>query len=181
MPKRRVRRHEVIQPLDQSYRLIPLTQGQNAIVDAEDFDRLNQWNWHAQWSNCSKTFYAGRNSYPDGPKGKCVYVRMHAEVLGIKSEIDHRDGNGFNNRKENLRPCTRKQNTWNGTKKSTNRSGFKGVSKDRRSPNGRWRARIMVSGVEIQLGLFDTPEEAAHAYNDAARRHFGDFAQVNSL
>ncbi len=60
MPKRRMKRHAVTQPLDPSYRLIPLTQHQNAIVDTADFDWLSQWNWHANL--CDKGFYVRRTT-----------------------------------------------------------------------------------------------------------------------
>ena len=114
MPKRRVRRHEVVQPQDQSIRLIPLTQGQNAVVDAADYEWLNQWNWHAHWFESSKTFYAGRNiSASEGrPMG---VVTMHRELLqdGSNLDTDHRNGNGLDNRRSNLRICTRSQNCQN--------------------------------------------------------------------
>jgi hypothetical protein len=72
--KKPVKRHEVTQPLDQSYRLIPLTQGKNTIVDATDFQWLSKWNWCAHYAPTTKTFYAER-------RGGTKTVWMHKEII----------------------------------------------------------------------------------------------------
>lgn len=88
-------------------------------------------------------------------------------------EVDHKDGDGLNNRWDNLRVATRSQNHANSKLARNNVSGFKGV----RQTRGRYRARIAVEKKRIELGTFDTAEEAHQAYCIAARRFFGLFAR----
>src|SRR5712664_3648473 len=117
MPKRRVLRHEVTQPSDTSYRLIPLTQGKNAIVDTKDFEWLSQWNWCAECVD--GYFYAIRRSFRKR-------ISMHGAILKIKTgeEGDHRNHDTLDNRRKNIRRCTRTQNARNVRKPWDNRSGF---------------------------------------------------------
>lgn len=110
-----------------------------------------------------------------------MYVRsteprifMHELITGEK-RIDHKDGDGTNNRRSNLRTATLEQNGQNMRKRSDNSSGYKGVDQHQ----GRWRARIKVLGREVSLGGFDNPIAAAAAYDAAATKHFGEFAKLN--
>ena len=116
---------------------IPLTQGQYAFVDDEDYEILNKWKWQAQKTYFS--FYAVRTL--NSPGRKPSLIRMHRSVLGLKrGEFgDHRDRNGLNNQKYNLRRCTFAENCRNKRLRKDNRSGFIGV------------------------GLFDTFEEVTQA------------------
>src|SRR6266851_8668054 len=141
MPKKPVVRHEVVQPPDTSYRLIPLTQGQNAIVDTADYDWLMQWNWCAWWSKDSKSFYAERGEKHNGHK-RTIY--MHRTILecGPNQETDHHDRNTLNNRRYNLRKATKSQNRNNQKIRSDNKSGYKGVSWDNRK--NKWIAQIAI-------------------------------------
>lgn len=106
-------------------------------------------------------------------------VRLHRLVMGEPKglEIDHINGNKLDNRRENLRECNRWQNKANTRIISTNTTGYKGVSwhKD------KWQASIRVTGRLLYLGRYETKQEAAMAYNIAAREHFGDFAWLNPL
>src|SRR6266403_1594641 len=122
MPKRRVKRHSVSQPLDKSYRLIPLTRNQNALVDTDDFNWLNQWNWCALLSKHTKTFYAVRTE-----NEKMLY--MHRVVLGCTAaeDSDHRNHDTLDNRRQNLRRCTPTQNKQNAKPRRNGSSGFRGV------------------------------------------------------
>jgi AP2 domain len=178
MPKKRsVKRHPVAQPLDQSYRLIPLTQGQNAIVDAEDFEPLSQRNWWAIWCESTESFYA--YGWKDG-----LHVAMHNELLHCSTgeQADHKDHNTLNNRKYNLRKCTHAENCKNQRRPSTNTSGFKGAfwQKDmKRSGGGRWASYITFNGKRTFLGHFNSAKEAAHAYDEAAKLYHGEFAHLN--
>jgi hypothetical protein len=149
VPKRRVARHEVTQPSDPSYRLIPLTQGQNAIVDVADYDWLNQWNWQAHWNKSTHGFYAVRAT--EGQRGRLI--RMHRLILGCArgEEGDHKNSNSLDNRRNNLRRCTHQQNNNNKARGKNNTSGFKGVCKTR----GTWFASIYLNGVQISIGYFE--------------------------
>jgi hypothetical protein len=171
-PRRyRVKRHEVVQPLDQSYRLIPLTKGQNAIVDAADYEWLSEFNWYASWMVFHKGYYAATRV------GKRI-VSMHRMICGeVHEDIDHRNFNNLDNRRDNLRPCTHEQNMHNLRKFTTNTSGFKGVSWGKRER--KWRARINLSGKEIHIGTYQSAEDAAQAYDEAANRLYGEFAVLN--
>ena len=152
MRKYRVHKHEVTQPLDQSYRLIPLTRGQNAIVDAEDFDFLSQWNWCLHKTSSMQVPYAARKS----ESGNIIH--MHKILVPNSPEVDHRNGNGLDNRRKNLRPCTTPQNRHNRGKNRNNTSGYKGVCwcKVRR----KWKASIMSNRKVYRLGYFINLEEA---------------------
>ena len=173
MPKRRVVRHEVTQPLDKPYRLIPLTQGQNAIVDSDDFEWLSKWNWNAHWDAHANCFYARRKQ-----SGKTIM--MHREIMHLKigELVDHGNRNSLDNRKENLRYATVSQNTANTKNPSDNSSGYRGVSRTT-SKKERWRAVIIHQGRYIHIGTFDTKQMAARAYDQIAHRMFGEFAHLN--
>ena len=97
-------------------REIELTQGKTALVDDEDYEKINQWNWvcNNDGSKTSQRFYAiRRNGIKFGGKGELV--SMHREIMGfpIGMDIDHIDGNTLNNQKKNLRICTRAENLRN--------------------------------------------------------------------
>ena len=169
--KRRVKRHAVVQPLDESYRLIPLTQGQNAIVDAADFEWLSQWNWYAAWSKFTHSFYARRQTADNRT------VRMHRIILRCKrsdEEGDHKNHNTLDNRRNNLRKCTHPQNGRNAQKSRCNTSGYKGVTWDK--DWGKWVASIVVNRRRHHLGGFDDRARAARAYKNAALRFHAAFA-----
>jgi hypothetical protein len=173
--KPRVQRHEVVQPPDPSYRLIPLTQEQNAIVDTEDYDWLLQWNWYAMRSLGTKSFYAIRNIVGNWK----THIFLHEAVMGFEfdREIDHQNHDTLDNRKYNLRHCTQQQNIHNRRLQNNNTSGFKGVSWH--SLTQMWKGCISLDSKWIHLGMFTTAEEAAHAYDEAAIRLHGEFAHLN--
>jgi hypothetical protein len=151
-------------------REIPLTQGKVALVDDEDFELISQYKWHAQRGG--STWYAYRSS---GVKS----ISMHRQIAQPPDEkfIDHRDGNGLNNTRKNLRECTNQQNQRNRRKGATRKSPYKGVT----SAREKWRADIYSGGVRTALGSFAVPEEAARAYDRAAIAAFGEFAQINGV
>lgn len=108
--------------------------------------------------------------------GRVVYMhRLIVEALAGQ-HVDHANGDRSDNRRENLRTCTRSQNLANRTKDRDNTSGYKGVFLKR---PGRWFSQIGVNGRLIYLGTFDVPQDAAKAYDAAARSYHGDFARTN--
>lgn len=148
---------------------VPLACGRFSLVDDEDFDRISSRRWISiQTSPRSETRYATRSS-----GGKTVY--MHHEIIGEVGRTDHKDGNGLNNQRNNLRPCSQTQNNANSRTRNDNTSGFRGVSY---SPKrGKYEARVVAGGKIHWLGYFVTPEEAARAYGDKANEIFGEFAR----
>lgn len=171
MPGKPRKRHPVTQPIDKPFRYIPLTQGQNAMVDAYDFEWLSQWNWCACWSPSTKSFYA-RRGLPT--------IHMHRVILGCKRGefVDHINHNTLDNRRQNLRRCGHRANSHNRGLRSDNSTGFKGVYLRR---SGRWQGQFTLNGKRISLGYFNTAREAAQAYNSAAMVHHGEFARLNEF
>lgn len=165
-------------PLFESYREISLTQGQVALVDEEDFDRLSQHKWYAK-NYPSGHIYAVRHESAGTNKQRTVM--MHREVLGLKfGDKEHGDHisqtDTLDNRKSNLRRATIRQNQFNQKISSTNTSGYKGVTKRR---FGGYEAGIRICGNKTYLGKFRQPEDAARAYDRAAMLNFGEFAHLN--
>jgi hypothetical protein len=159
---------------------IPLTKEQFAIVDDSDFDELSQWKWKASWAECTQSFYATRT---DHSSGQPVTVRMHRYILGLAPgdnvQGDHRNGETLDNRRENLRAVTAAENQCNKATYRNNRSGYKGVSWYK--AKHCWRAYIGANGKITHLGYFDDLEDAARAYNVAAKELHGEFARLNVL
>lgn len=146
-------------------------KGKYAIVDDEDFERLNKLKWHYSLG------YAKHNTTKDK---KWSYTFMHWQILPRKEGFvtDHINGNGLDNRRSNLRYATHQQNAANRKKAVNNSSGFKGVY-----PVGKkWQVSAQnKEGRWVYLGLFSTKEEAALVYNKAAKEAFGEFANLNIL
>jgi HNH endonuclease/AP2 domain len=160
-------------------REIPLTQGQVVIVDDDDYEFLMQWRWRACWDPDPKGFYANRTEMINGTK---TTVHMHRVLMGLrkgdKRVVDHINHNGLDNRRSNLRICTRFQNMANLRKKVTNTSGHTGVVWDKDSR--KWRAQIQAGNKNHHLGRFDTIEAAVAARKANETRFFGEFAYQES-
>jgi hypothetical protein len=158
-------------------KLIPLTQGKFAIVDDRDFEYLMRYKWCAILHH--GTWYAMRSKWIDG---KCYTIRMHREIflinnIKVPNGIDHKDNNGLNNQKNNLRPATNSQNNANRRLSSNNSSGYKGVTYHRRDM--KFCARIGFQDERIWIGYFDDPINAAVEYDRYAKRLFKDYACLN--
>jgi hypothetical protein len=154
---------------------IPLTQGMVALVDDADYEFLNQWRWYAH--HARRTFYAARTRRPsDGPGPSTIY--MHRVILGPPDgmDTDHVDGNGLDNRRQNLQSATRAMNSANRPRRNNNRKHDipLGVWKVGR----RFRASIGIDGHNTHLGTFDTPKEAHAAYMTARVQRLSERAQL---
>ncbi len=161
-------------------RTIELTQGKVALVDDEDGLELQKYNWHVLIERKTVQFYAVRN-IRIGP-GKQTLQLMHRAILSapIGMEVDHINDDGLDNRRQNLRLCTKAENQRNRRITVDCASRFKGVTINlsRTSP---WKARITRDGRRKYLGCFASEEKAALAYNEAATRIFGEFARLNEV
>lgn len=158
--------------IDGDVAYITLSSGAVAVIDAADAPHVSAWNWTARSKSAGSTVYVTRG----GPTG---VIHLGRALLGIADGrfVDHRDGDGLNNRRANLRVATRRQNAWNRKIGSANSSGFKGVCY--RSDRSTWLAAITSEGRLIKIGTFSAPEDAARAYDEQARRLFGPFAALN--
>jgi len=151
---------------------IPLTRGKVALVDDEDYDTLNQVRWQAFRSR--NTFYAHRHD----PEKHSHTIAMHRSIMDPTPgfQVDHKNRDGLDNRRANLRVCSFEQNTYNRSlTRST--SGYKGCSYHIR--RRQWQAYITVKQQQHYLGLYATAEDAARAYDAMALVIFGDFALLN--
>lgn len=160
-------------------REIPLTQGKIALVDPEDYERVIAFKWHAarRISTSTERWYAAHSTYTDKKRSAILLHRFLLSLQG-KEDVDHRNGDGLDNRRENLRVCTRSQNNAN-ARKHRGSYRYKGVCLDVR--DGRWQVEIRVEGQRIYVGRYPDEKDAARAYNDAAVRYFGEFARLNDL
>lgn len=146
------------------------------LVDADDWARLCNLAWHVIESGSGHLYVAHSIS------SKVGHISMHRMILSAPKNlmIDHINGNGLDNRKENLRLATNAQNQYNRRKThGVSSSKFKGVSFTR--ARGRWAAQIRVQKRLIWLGYYQTEEEAALAYNAGAIKHYGAFAKLNPV
>lgn len=151
-------------------RLIPLTRGKFAVVDAEDYPELSKFIWFAAESR--RTCYAVR--WQDRES-----VKMHREIIKAPADlvVDHKDHDGLNNCRSNLRLATRTQNCQNARVWSKKTSKYKGVVWHKRKE--KWAVRIAANKKTHRLGYFESEIEAAKAYDEAAKRIHGEFAALN--
>lgn len=151
-------------------KFIPLIKNKYAKVDDDMYEELARYKWGIS------------GKYPSRKvdlEGKNTYMSMHDHILGKKNgyEIDHINRDKLDNRKDNLRYATVSQNSINKAPSINNTSGIKGVTKKR----GKWQAQINKDGKCVYLGTFKEKEDAASAYNVAAKAMFGDFAWLNQI
>jgi hypothetical protein len=148
---------------------IILTKGKKTLVDDQDFDWLNQFKWHYN-ARC----YAVRTEYK--PKKHTIF--MHREIIKTPKGLftDHKNGNTLDNRRDNLRVATSKDNQRNQKVRLGSISGLKGVSLDR--GHKKWKVAVG-RGKGSYVGHFEDKKEAAIAYNKVAKEKFGEFARLN--
>lgn len=142
---------------------IPVGNGHFALVDDEDYELVGQRRWHLNNRGYIKS-------------GK---VLLHRLVTSAPPgyDVDHIDGDKMDNRRSNLRVCTRGQNLANQKRSANNTSGYKGVTFNKEC--NRWQAYIHQDGRQYHLGLFHDIVDAARAYDAAAQEKFGEFARPN--
>lgn len=159
-------------------KILPLSKGKVAIVDDNDFETVNQWKWSVVSGGSPGLFYAARHIKIDG---QWKHIRLHRFILNAPKHlrVDHRDGDGLNNRRSNLRFATHQENLRN-MRIHTNRT-YKGVKLFPRYRFKKWQARIGTGQRMISLGFYHTVKEAAQAYNQAALKFFGEFARLNKI
>lgn len=148
---------------------IPLAGGRFAIVDNDDVERISAYAW-----TLSDKGYAVTTTR-DGRVTR--HIKMHRLLMGVAADVDvdHINRNRLDNRRENLRAATKSNNMHNRVLPRASRSGYRGVVEHRR----QWQAKIGIRGGYVLLGAFTSAEEAARAYDDAARRLHGAFARLN--
>lgn len=150
---------------------LPLACGRIALLDESDLPSVIRFKWCAVF-RCS-TWYVSRSYREDGrSKGEYLHRVIMAAPLGML--VDHINGDGLDNRRKNLRLCDQSQNQGN---QHRIRDGFRGVTWHKAS--NKWRAQICIFKKFVHLGLFESREDAAIAYDLAAMKHFGEFAQLN--
>ena len=157
-------------------REIPVGRNYTAIVDDEDYNDLIQFRWYAFNRRRNRTIYAYRFvPTHNNPKGAWEY--MHKRITGYE-QTDHRNHNGLDNRRENLRDATNAGNRRNTEKQRGDYSSqYKGVCWDK--SRNKWTVNIQVDRMHKHLGRFTDEIEAAKAYDRAAMKYFGEFALLN--
>jgi len=153
----------------QGSKVIPLTRGKYALVDEEDYERVNKYNWCASKESNSWYAYTTINN---------KHRSLHKFLLkSNKGRIDHINHDGLDNRKINLRDCTPSENAQNGRSHRDSVSKYKGVSWFKR--DNKWKAQISINGKNKHLGYFLSEEEAARAYDAKAKELHKEFAYLN--
>lgn len=148
--------------------LIIMKNGKQAVISTEFLDLVKPYTWCVEGTG----YVMSRSS------GKAV--KLHRLITNAQKGqfVDHIDGNPLNNTISNLRLCQKQQNEFNTKIRSDNKSGYKGVCLMR---NGKYRAYINLNGIQHNLGVFATKEEAARAYNSKAKILFGEYARLNTV
>lgn len=153
---------------------VPLTRGYEAVIDAVDVPLVAGFNWYPIVH--PRVVYALRTDLSGNKKRT---VLMHRAILGEPEgmQVDHKDTDGLNNRRNNLREATVSQNQRNRRLDRNNTSGYKGVAWHK--VTGKWQARITLRGESNYLGVFDTPQEAHAAYVAASAELHGEFGRAS--
>lgn len=155
---------------------IPLTKGMVAIVDIDKYEELSKYKWYAQKGNY--TFYPARRYRENGRR---YLMLMSRYVMGCHYGdgiiVDHKNRNGLDNRIVNLRLATRSINNLNCKLRVDNKSGFRGVGWDKQ--HKKWVAQIRINKTTKKCGRYQTPWEAAIAFDRVAYIYRGDNAQLN--
>jgi hypothetical protein len=159
---------------------IPLTRGQFALVDDEDYKHLIQHKWCALFYKCVNSFYAMQALPRNGEKQKII--SMHRVIMGVtdsKIQVDHIDHDTLNNQRSNLRICNHSESMANRRPFKNGSSKYFGVHWHKKT--GKWQVQIQKDKKLKYIGIFATQEDAAKAYNEIAIKTHGEFANLNSI
>ncbi len=163
---------------------VPLTRGHFAVIGVEDAELVLSKNWHV--CDSQHGLYAATREFPEN--GKSYILKMHRLIKGCRRGdgifVDHRNRNGLDNRRKNLRRCTPAQSINNrGKNKNGRHSQYRGVCRyvGERVRRPLWRAYIVKDYKQTSLGIYESEQEAAKAYNRAAKSLFGEFASLNVI
>lgn len=151
---------------------IPLTQGKFALVDEADYAKVSEFKWQAEPH--SGIWYARRDEGGRKAKKK-IYLHRFITDAPAGKHVDHKNKNGLDNRQSNLRVCTASENLQNRGKQKNNKSGFKGVYWNKHAK--KWHACIAANKKRFSLGYYDSVQDAAVAYKQAALKYHGEFAK----
>ena len=156
-------------------KILNINASKRALVDDQDAESVGKHKW-----TVTKSGYA--IGYLEKVNRKSRLILMHRLIMGATKDqmIDHINGDKLDNRRKNLRFCTKAQNNRNSKKPhSNNTSGYKGVfwSKQKR----KWLAQIVVDRTQIGLGFFNSKEEASETYKQASRKYCGEFSPYNEI
>jgi hypothetical protein len=143
-------------------------------VDVADLGLVSDKNWWVIKSG--KTFYCCCYNHETGDRK----YEMHQLLMGVRG-ADHKDNNGLNNRRSNLRLATKEQNAQNKQITSRNKSGYKGIFYDKWDRNSSYRAAVKVNGKTISGQRYKNPLLAAYQYNEFAAHYYGQFANLNKF
>ena len=154
-------------------REIELVNGGAVIVDGEWFVVLNKWSWHL-----NNKGYAVRRIGPRKQK-QTIYMHRYICMVPDAYQVDHINNNPLDCREDNLRIVLPEKNYYNRPPQANNTSGYKGVCYDKM--RGKYMASISCKGHQRSLGRYNTPEEAAEAYNKAAIELHGEYAWLNDV
>lgn len=148
------------------------------LIDDEDYEKIKDYSWHLKLEKKTGNFYAQTNIYRNN---KRTTAYMHRMILNAPDKIlvDHTNGDTLNNKRNNIRLCSYFENNRNSQKRKFKKASiFKGVSLHYK---GKYQATIGYNKKLIYLGLFDSEKDAAHAYNESAKKYFGEFAKLNII
>jgi hypothetical protein len=151
---------------------IPLTQGQLALIDDEDFERVNQYKWQAKWEKRTKSFYA--IMVTSRPNRKTIQMSRFIMQTPDSLICDHISHDTLDNQKSNLRNCTESQNRMNQKSRGTN-TGIKCIHP---TSNNRYQVHIRANSKTVYRKNFKTLEEALSARNEELKKHHGEFANT---
>lgn len=162
-----------IPPVIERQCLVNLTQNKVAIIDAEDFERVNLFKWYAEWSPITNQYRAARTDENRN------HVYLHRFIMNPPDgmHVDHINHDTLDNRKDNLRICSQSNNNKNQRIRCDNTSGYKGVTWDKQ--HKKWKSQISKNGKMKTIGMFDNKISAAIAYDAYAIEIFGEFANLN--